>query len=69
MLTPGHFADVVIFDPAEIQDHATYAQPLKYASGVMHVLVNGTLVLNDGEHTGATPGQVVRGPGWNAVNR
>jgi N-acyl-D-amino-acid deacylase len=64
MLTPGNFADVVIFDPAKIQDHATYAQPLQYASGVIHVFVNGTLVLKDGEHTGATPGQVVRGPGW-----
>jgi N-acyl-D-amino-acid deacylase len=64
MLKPGHFADVVIFDPAKIQDHATYAQPLQYASGVMHVFVNGTQVLKDGEHTGATPGQVVRGPGW-----
>jgi N-acyl-D-aspartate/D-glutamate deacylase len=64
MLTPGNFADVVIFDPAKIQDHATYAQPLQYSSGVIYVFVNGTLVLKDGEHTGATPGQVVRGPGW-----
>jgi N-acyl-D-amino-acid deacylase len=64
MLRSGNFADVVIFDPEKIQDHATYAQPLQYASGVIHVLVNGTLVLKDGEHTGATPGQVVRGPGW-----
>ena len=68
-LAPGHFADVVIFDPAKIQDHATYAQPLQYASGMMHVLVNGRLVLKDGEHTGAMPGQIVRGPGWKAVNR
>lgn len=64
MLRSGNFADVVIFDPEKIQDHATYARPLQYASGVIHVLVNGTLVLKDGEHTGATPGQVVRGPGW-----
>jgi N-acyl-D-amino-acid deacylase len=69
MLTPGNFADVVIFDPAKIQDHATYAQPLQYASGVIHVFVNGTLVLKDGKHTGAIPGQVVRGPGWKVVNR
>ena len=69
MLTPGNFADIVIFDPAKIQDHATYAQPLQYASGVVHVIVNGTLVLKDGEHTGATPGQVVRGPGWKDVNQ
>ncbi|HLO16973.1 MAG TPA: amidohydrolase family protein [Anaerolineales bacterium] len=58
-LTPGNFGDVVIFDPAKIQDHATYAEPLQYASGVLHVIVNGTLVLKNGEHTGATPGQVV----------
>jgi N-acyl-D-amino-acid deacylase len=69
MLTPGNFADIVIFDPAKIQDHATYAQPLQYASGVIDVLVNGTLVLKDGEHTGAMPGQVVRGPGWKVVNQ
>jgi N-acyl-D-amino-acid deacylase len=69
MLKPGNFADVVIFDPATIQDHATYAQPLQYASGMIHVFVNGTLVLKDGEHTGATPGQVVRGPGWKVLNR
>lgn len=69
MLTPGNFADVVIFDPAKIQDHATYAQPLQYATGVIHVFVNGTLVLKDGEHTGATPGQVVRGPGWKVIDQ
>ena len=51
-------------DPATIQDHATFAQPHQYASGVRHVLVNGTAVLRDGEHTGATPGRVVRGPGY-----
>jgi N-acyl-D-amino-acid deacylase len=69
MLTPGNFADIVIFDPTKIQDHATYAQPLQYASGVIHVIINGILVLKDGEHTGATPGQVVRGPGWKVVNQ
>jgi N-acyl-D-amino-acid deacylase len=63
-LAPGQFADVVVFDPARITDHATFAQPHQYASGVIHVLVNGTPVLRDGEHTGATPGRVVRGPGW-----
>ncbi len=69
MLALGHFADVVIFDPVKIQDHATYAQPLQYASGVHHVIVNGTLVLKDGKHTGAMPGQVVRGPGWKPVSQ
>ena len=64
MLKPGNYADVVIFDPASVQDHSTYVQPLQYATGMIHVIVNGTLVLKDGEHTGAKPGQVVRGPGW-----
>lgn len=63
-LRPGFFADVAIFDPATIQDHATYAQPHQYATGMVHVLVNGQPVLRDGEHTGALPGRVVRGPGW-----
>jgi len=62
-LLPGYFADVVIFDPARIQDHATFLQPQQYATGVSHVLVNGVPVIQDGEHTGAKPGQVVRGPG------
>ncbi|MEZ4593009.1 MAG: D-aminoacylase [Chloroflexota bacterium] len=63
-LQPGYFADVVIFDPQTIQDHATFAQPHQYATGVQHVLVNGVPVIQDGDHTGATPGRVVRGPGW-----
>jgi N-acyl-D-amino-acid deacylase len=63
VLAPGYFADVVIFDPATIQDHATYEEPHQYSTGVHHVLVNGTPVLRDGEHTGAFPGRVVRGPG------
>lgn len=57
-------ADIVIFDPATIADHATFEKPHQYATGVHHVFVNGVQVLRDGEHTGATPGQVVRGPGW-----
>jgi N-acyl-D-amino-acid deacylase len=63
-LEEGYFADVVVFDPATIQDHATFAEPHQYATGVAHVFVNGVQVLRDGEHTGATPGRVVRGPGW-----
>ena len=63
-LKEGFFADVVIFDPAAVQDHATYERPHQYATGMRHVLVNGVPVLRDGEHTGALPGQVVRGPGW-----
>ena len=63
-VAPGYFADVVVFDPARIADHATFTQPHQYATGMVHVLVNGTPVLRDGEHTGAMPGRVVRGPGW-----
>lgn len=63
-LTPGYFADLAIFDPTKIQDHATFEKPHQYSTGVVHVFVNGTQVLRDGEHTGATPGRVVRGPGW-----
>ena len=61
-LLQGYFADVVVFDPVAIQDHATFIKPQQYASGVSHVLVNGVPVIRDGEHTGAKPGQVVRGP-------
>jgi N-acyl-D-amino-acid deacylase len=60
----GYFADVVVFDPATIADHATYDKPQQYATGMRHVFVNGVQVLRDGEHTGAFPGRVVRGPGW-----
>ena len=63
-LAPGYFADMVVFDPANIRDLATYESPHQYASGVVHVFVNGVQVLKDGEHTGAKPGRVVRGPGW-----
>jgi N-acyl-D-amino-acid deacylase len=63
-LSAGYYADVVIFDPATITDHATFAEPHQYATGMRDVLVNGVRVLSDGEPTGALPGQVVRGPGW-----
>jgi N-acyl-D-amino-acid deacylase len=63
-LKPGYYADVVVFDPATIRDNATYAKPQQLASGVDDVFVNGVQVLKDGAHTGATPGRVVRGPGW-----
>ena len=60
----GFYADIVVFDPASINDHATFENPLQLATGVRDVFVNGEAVLRDGEHTGATPGRVVRGPGW-----
>lgn len=63
-LAPGMYADVVVFDPEGIGDRATFAEPHQFAEGMVHVWVNGTAVLRDGEHTGATPGRVVRGPGW-----
>jgi N-acyl-D-amino-acid deacylase len=63
LLKEGYFADIVIFDPALIQDHATYDNPHQYATGVSHVFVNGVQVVKDGKHTGATPGRFVRGPG------
>jgi N-acyl-D-amino-acid deacylase len=63
-LAEGMSADIVVFDPATIQDHATFEKPHQYSTGVHHVFVNGVHVLRDGEHTGATPGQVVRGPGY-----
>ncbi|MCR5879988.1 amidohydrolase family protein [Phenylobacterium sp. J367] len=63
-LKDGYFADVVVFDPAAIQDHATFDKPQQFATGVSHVVVNGQLALADGEPTAARPGRVVRGRGW-----
>ena len=63
-LKPGYYADVVVFDPAKVQDYATFENPHQYSTGMVHVFVNGTQVLKDGEHTNARPGRVVRGPGW-----
>lgn len=63
-LKAGCYADIVIFDPAAISDHSTYARPQQYATGVADVFINGVQVLRDGEHTGAKPGRVVHGPGW-----
>jgi N-acyl-D-amino-acid deacylase len=59
-LAPGMAADVVVFDPATIRDHATYADPRRLSDGVEHVLVNGVRVLADGEPTGARPGRALR---------
>jgi N-acyl-D-amino-acid deacylase len=65
-LAEDYYADVVVFDPATITDTATFQQPHQYAHGVQHVYVNGVHVLKDGEHTGALPGRVVKGPGAEA---
>ena len=66
LLRPGYFADVVAFDPATVQDHATFTDPHRYATGLAHVLVNGSVVLRDGDHTGARPGRVLYGSGRRA---
>jgi N-acyl-D-amino-acid deacylase len=63
-LRPGYYGDVVVFDPATIQDHSTFEKPKQLATGVRDVFVNGVQVLKNGKHTGAKPGRVVRGPGW-----
>lgn len=63
-LAEGYHADIAIFDPGRITDHATFTNPHQYATGMVHVLVNGVPVLRRGEHTDATPGRYVRGPGW-----
>ncbi len=64
ILKPGYYADIVVFDPAAIQDHATFEKPQQLSTGVRDVFVNGVQVLRNGKHTGAKPGRFVRGPGW-----
>jgi N-acyl-D-amino-acid deacylase len=63
-LRTGNYADIVIFDPARVKDNATFEKPHQYADGMIHVFVNGKQVLKNGEHTGATPGKFVKGPGY-----
>jgi N-acyl-D-aspartate/D-glutamate deacylase len=64
LVREGLQADLVLFDPATIADPATFERPHQLATGVRDVFVNGVAVWRDGRHTGATPGRVVRGPGW-----
>ena len=64
LLREGYFADVVVFNPATIGDMATYEQPHQVSLGMRWVLVNGAVVVRQGEHTGALPGRIVRGPGY-----
>ena len=64
LLREGFYADVVIFDPATVIDKATYTQPHQHSIGIQTVIVNGVRVWDNGKHTGAKPGRIVRGPGW-----
>lgn len=66
-LNVGYYADLAIFNPKTIKDLASYENPKQYAEGMVHVFVNGVHVLNNGEHTGAKPGRVIRGPGYQKV--
>lgn len=63
-LAPGYYADIVVFDPETIQDHATFKEPHQLSTGVKDVFVNGVLTIENEQHTGAKAGRVVRGPGW-----
>ena len=63
-LATEYFADVVVFNPDTVIDQATFQNPHQLATGVIHVFVNGGQVLKNGQHTGATPGRFVKGPGW-----
>lgn len=63
-LKTGYFADIVVFDPATIQDHSTFENPHQYSTGVYHVWVNGKQVLHNGEHTDVRPGKFLKGPGF-----
>ena len=64
LLRSGYWADVVVFDPERVIDRATFEAPKQYPEGIEHVLVNGTVVLENGTHTGALPGRALRGPGY-----
>ena len=63
-LRQGYWADIVVFDPERIIDRATYEEPHQYSEGIEYVLVNGVVVLDAGEHTGARPGRAILGPGY-----
>jgi dihydroorotase/N-acyl-D-amino-acid deacylase len=68
LLQEGLYADIAVFDPATVIDHATYEKPHQLSTGIRYVFVNGVAVVRDGQHTGALPGQIVRGPGYLAAN-
>jgi N-acyl-D-amino-acid deacylase len=65
----GYFADLVIFNPDEIQDHAIYDKPHQFSTGIQYVIVNGVPVIMKGRHTGETPGRFIKGPGWKNSNK
>jgi len=67
LITEGYYADIAIFDSEEIIDRATFEDPHQYAVGMKFVFVNGEMVVEDGQHTGARPGRIVYGPGYNGT--
>ena len=69
LLVEGYYADIVVFDPMTVGDHATYEEPHQPSTGIEQVFVNGVAVVTDGVHTGAMPGRPVRGPGWTGWRR
>jgi N-acyl-D-aspartate/D-glutamate deacylase len=68
LLKPGYFADITIFDPVTILDHATYTEPTQLSTGVDFTIVNGQIAYDHGRLTGATPGQILRGPAYHPTN-
>jgi N-acyl-D-aspartate/D-glutamate deacylase len=64
LIGEGFRADVTLFDPETVIDRATFEDPHQYPTGIPYVIVNGVLVLDDGQHTGELPGTVIRGPGY-----
>jgi N-acyl-D-amino-acid deacylase len=60
LLREGFKADITVFDPARVKDEATFVEPHQFASGIPYVIVNGEIVIDGGEHTGALPGRALR---------
>ena len=69
IIKEGYMADITVFDYDEIDDTATWENPTLKPIGIDYVIVNGTIVLNNGQHTGATPGTALRGPGYNKPSK
>jgi N-acyl-D-aspartate/D-glutamate deacylase len=69
LLKEGYWADVTVFDPDTVIDRATFEKPHQYPVGIPYVIVNGEVVLDNGKHTGAHPGKVIRGPGYRRVGQ